>query len=373
MANYLQSLLGEDEYKKTRQDAIDAGLIQAGFAGLLGSGPSLLPTSAGQVLGQAGLSGLNAYSGALKGAEDQAIKGMEMRGLQDEKAQEQMFMQELQGLQGKGQIRQSDILNLVTKYPALSKSIVPTLQGMIPKPAATPAPVNLQFDAKTGTVFNPRTGEIQYNQNPNEPATPALSIDTNATPEVRAKQLMAIGDSFAATDPQKAQQYYSAANTMSPQEKVTKATDAQLAATGYFNRMSQAENILLPLEEQKQYPMYGAALAGSVPFFGNTAQNAIMSEGQQKYKQAAMDWVRSKLRKESGAVIGEEEAASEYRNYFPQIGDTDAVIKQKRDARATATQAMKEQSSIAKVQQKAPTDMASQARQELERRARGGQ
>jgi len=325
MANYLESLLGEDELQQAKNQALSSGLMQAGFAGLLGSGPSLLPTSAGQAIGQAGLAGMSAYDSVLKGAEDQAVKGMKMRGLQNEKAQEQMFMQELQGLQGKGQIRQSDILNLVTKYPTLSKNIIPTLQGMMPKESA---PVNLQFDAATGTVFNPRTGQIQYNQNPNQPTS---------------------------------------------NEKVTKATDTQLAATGYFNRMSQAESILNPLEQQKEYPMYIAGLAGSLPFVGDFARNAAMSAGQQKYQQAAMDWVRSKLRKESGAVIGDDEARDEFKLYFPQVGDTDEVIEQKRQARATATKAMKEQSSLAKVQESAPPDMATQARQELERRARGGQ
>ena len=366
MANYLESLLGEDELQQAKNQALSSGLMQAGFAGLLGSGPSLLPTSAGQAIGQAGLAGMSAYDSVLQGAEDQAVKGMEMRGLQNEKAQEQMFMQELQGLQGKGQIRQSDILNLVTKYPTLSKNIIPALQGMMPKESA---PVNLQFDAATGTVFNPRTGQIQYNQNPNQPTASNIV----GSPQEKATQMRAIGDTFAATDPKKAESYYNAAEKMSPQEKVTKATDTQLAATGYFNRMSQAESILNPLEQQKEYPMYGAGLAGSLPFVGDVARNAVMSAGQQQYQQAAMDWVRSKLRKESGAVIGEDEARDEFKLYFPQVGDTDKVIEQKRQARATATKAMKEQSSLAKVQESAPPDMATQARQELERRARGGQ
>jgi hypothetical protein len=70
--------------------------------------------------------------------------------------------------------------------------------------------------------------------------------------------------------------------------------------------------------------------------------NSIMSEGGQLYRQAQEDWVRSKLRRESGAVIGEDEMAREIQVYFPQPGDTPAVIEQKRQARAVAVTAMRQ-------------------------------
>ena len=55
MANYLESLLGEEELQQAKNQALSSGLMQAGFAGLLGSGPSLLPTSAGQAIAKLGL------------------------------------------------------------------------------------------------------------------------------------------------------------------------------------------------------------------------------------------------------------------------------------------------------------------------------
>ena len=63
---------------------------------------------------------------------------------------------------------------------------------------------------------------------------------------------------------------------------------------------------------------------------------------QQKFEQAQRDWVRSKLRKESGAVIGEQEMKDEIRTYFPQPGDTPEVIAQKEQARQVAIQAMRD-------------------------------
>jgi hypothetical protein len=54
-----------------------------------------------------------------------------------------------------------------------------------------------------------------------------------------------------------------------------------------------------------------------------------------------MNWVRANLRKESGAVIGEQEAAAEYANYFPMPFDSPEVIKQKRETRKRVEEAMK--------------------------------
>jgi len=53
-----------------------------------------------------------------------------------------------------------------------------------------------------------------------------------------------------------------------------------------------------------------------------------------------MDWVRAKLRKESGAVIGPKEMQDEIITYFPQPGDSAAVIKQKAESRRAAERAM---------------------------------
>jgi len=78
MANYLESLLGEDELQRAKNQALSSGLMQAGFAGLLGSGPSLLPTSAGQAIGQAGLAGMSAYDSAL----DQANQDISQKSIQ---------------------------------------------------------------------------------------------------------------------------------------------------------------------------------------------------------------------------------------------------------------------------------------------------
>jgi hypothetical protein len=112
-----------------------------------------------------------------------------------------------------------------------------------------------------------------------------------------------------------------------------KPTEGQMGASGFATRMEAAEDIFSKIP------------AAQVPRFGMSGQSSIMSyfrspEGQMA-KQAADDWIRSKLRKESGAVIGEEEMEAEYKTYFPMPGDSAQVVAQKAQARQRATNAMK--------------------------------
>ena len=65
-----------------------------------------------------------------------------------------------------------------------------------------------------------------------------------------------------------------------------------------------------------------------------------MSEESQQYRAAQEDWVRSILRKESGAVIGADEMADEIKTFFPQPGDSAKVIRQKANARKRRVQGL---------------------------------
>lgn len=111
-------------------------------------------------------------------------------------------------------------------------------------------------------------------------------------------------------------------------------------AAGFAQRMERVDQILANLGSAAA-PGVTSAVAGSIPILGAVAQRGVQSSTQQQYQQAAQDWIRAKLRKESGAAIGKEEMEQEYRTYFPQIGDTPEVLAQKEQARAVATNAMR--------------------------------
>ena len=118
-------------------------------------------------------------------------------------------------------------------------------------------------------------------------------------------------------------------------------TESQSNAFGFAQRMERVNGILAPLEAAGSYPGVGSAVAGSIPLVGGIAQRTVQNADVQRYQQAANDWIRAKLRKESGAAIGVDEARQEYATYFPMPNDSAAVIDQKREARILATDAMK--------------------------------
>lgn len=124
-----------------------------------------------------------------------------------------------------------------------------------------------------------------------------------------------------------------------PAEKDSGGTEGERNAAGYGMRMAEAEKIIGGIATKNP----GAQKPGVVEKFAGPGliTNLTSSEDRQMYRQAQEDWVRAKLRKESGAVIGEEEMEREIQTYFPQKGEGDAVIRQKAQARRVAMDAMK--------------------------------
>lgn len=65
--------------------------------------------------------------------------------------------------------------------------------------------------------------------------------------------------------------------------------------------------------------------------------NWSQSPQQQQVEQSQRDFVNAVLRRESGAAISNSEFDNARQQYFPQVGDTDKVIEQKRRNRELAT------------------------------------
>jgi hypothetical protein len=142
-------------------------------------------------------------------------------------------------------------------------------------------------------------------------------------------------------------------------------TDAQGNAVAYGMRMIQADKILKPLENAGlkdtgmirsgvsgtlgAVPLIGDALARGSDNIFNTLPTILggLSEDQQKTVQARVNFVTAVLRKESGASISPTEFATAEKNYFPAPGDSQAIVKQKQQARELAIKAMKAQAGTA--------------------------
>jgi len=120
-----------------------------------------------------------------------------------------------------------------------------------------------------------------------------------------------------------------------------KPTEGETNAASFAQRMELAQSVFEKLPVGSQ-PGMGTRLAEAVPFVGGAlARGVVQSADTQMYDQAAQDWIRAKLRKESGAAIGVDEARQEYATYFPMVGDTPEKIAQKAEARRVVTEGMK--------------------------------
>jgi hypothetical protein len=302
------------------------------------------------------MAGLGAYGSSMEQAGQQGLQGMkldrfrqEQMDLARQKEADEAFRLAAQDLMSGGRVDYGKLQQLATVFPERAGPLINALQAA--KPPQAPS-VNLQYDPKTGTIFNPGTGELTYTQGAQQSG---LQIPENATPEQLANIYLEQGKALSAKDPVEAKRYFDLAEQINPKVKPEKPTEGQLTASGYFSRMNSATEIINPLEDKGQYPMYAAAFAGLVPLAGGVTQRLLMTPEQQQYKQAADDWIRAKLRKESGAVIGADEMRQEYETYFPQPGDKKEVIEQKRKSREIATQAMATSAGPAKPANNVPT------------------
>lgn len=107
-------------------------------------------------------------------------------------------------------------------------------------------------------------------------------------------------------------------------------TEGQSNAALYADRMRNSEPIILDNSVAGQNTF--DKIKAQVPGVGNY----LVSEGFQKYDQARRDFINATLRRESGAVISDAEFDNANKQYFPQPGDSDAVLKQKAENRRIA-------------------------------------
>jgi hypothetical protein len=157
-----------------------------------------------------------------------------------------------------------------------------------------------------------------------------------------------------------------------PQIIVPKQTQEQKLASGFADRMSQAELDLSATEDALGDP--GQVAKDSIPLVGNY----LVNNQYQAADQAKRNWINAQLRRESGAVINPGEFDNANKQYFVRPGDSEETKKQKRRNRATAEAAMR-RGSTNKIEapgqtpppspQAAPAIDPAAARAELARRA----
>jgi len=118
--------------------------------------------------------------------------------------------------------------------------------------------------------------------------------------------------------------------------KKEKPTEGMLNSKTAFTQMTLAAPTLKRLEQNAKLM---EQLGG---FSGAMARNfrSMADPDERLYLQAADAWIRAKLRKESGAAIGEKEMEQEYATFFPQLNDTSETIAEKARQREVLTRQM---------------------------------
>ena len=123
-----------------------------------------------------------------------------------------------------------------------------------------------------------------------------------------------------------------------PLESGKALNEAQGSSVAYGIRMKEANSVL---EDLAKSGTEKSAIGAGAPYGIGAAVNLLTaSPQQQQVQQAKVNFITAILRKESGAAIGQDEFAREDEKYFPQRGDSDAVLAQKKQARQTAIKAM---------------------------------
>ena len=227
-----------------------------------------------------------------------------------------------------------------------------------------------KFEQRTGNdgslynvEINPQGGVVNSTRMENMGTAPNKPQN-----ELQQKMSYAFGTDFHSMTPEQKKEAYKMVSDPKPrteleeirlknarldydakQDKVGAATTAKEAdSRNFYSMMQQATANLNNITGSKLNEQTGLTEPGynpanrddsfvsAIPLFGN----AWNSEEKQLATQAQRQWVRAKLRLEFGAAIGEQEMLDEISTFFPEYGEGEAVIKQKKKSREAAERAM---------------------------------
>ncbi|MFU2327729.1 hypothetical protein [Pseudomonas sp. NFX98] len=108
----------------------------------------------------------------------------------------------------------------------------------------------------------------------------------------------------------------------------SKLTESEGKNTLYLSQMTGAQNVLDKVG--------GSASPARVALARSPYTNALAGDAAQKIAQAQEQWAEGFLRAKTGAASTPTEMAANLRTFFPVVGDSDEVIRQKRLAREQA-------------------------------------
>jgi len=132
-------------------------------------------------------------------------------------------------------------------------------------------------------------------------------------------------------------------DALNPRTSGKPPTEFQGKSALYANRAAEAEKILSSLDYSPAALGTKAAMENT-PLIGGVlgaTGNMMLSADNQKAEQAQRNFVNAILRQESGAVISPAEFENAKKQYFPSVGDSEAVKAQKAENRRVAIESIR--------------------------------
>lgn len=114
-------------------------------------------------------------------------------------------------------------------------------------------------------------------------------------------------------------------------------TETQGKASAFYTRATSAGQIIDNLEATGTD--FGQWVIGQIPL-----TNWASSAEFQQLDSAKRDWISAVLRLESGAAIGKDEFSNYDKAFFPQVGDKQVTLDQKRNSRSLIAKTLQMQS-----------------------------
>jgi hypothetical protein len=391
--SYAPQLLGEDQARLLQQQAQQSGLLNVGLALLAGAGPSPQRRGVGELLAQGVMAGQQAYAGAYDKAVRDRMMQEQLAERQQARAEQQaaqallpqilrpgatkeIYGEDIMGQRvgegvrvGQPQIDMNTLQRLLTQAPSVAGKVLPTIEAF--RKLNAPERVTLKEGEQVFEMTPEGPRAIAGAPKTREPKFTDVDagnviiryqdgVEIQRIPKGRAPegpvslQPIETETGYVAFNPRTGRMEPLMQDGKPVMGKAGKPTVEQSNAAGYAQRMVAADQILANPKIAAAAPGIGSAVVGVTPLVGDSLKNILQSSETQQYGQAAGDWIRAKLRRESGAAIGLEEEAKEFRTYFPMPGDSAAVIKQKAEARQRANQGVIQAAGKAFVQPQFP-------------------
>jgi hypothetical protein len=391
--SYYGGLLGEDELSRLRQQAQEQGTLNTAMALLQAGAPSRTPGGGALAIAQGLQQGQQAYRQALNQGLQEKMAGLQVQDLIRKRQEEEAVRRFLPQIMQPGQVEQNwqspEQIGQFFQTGAMPTQRGPsTINRDALQQLALASPEQFakistglkafqpEYKEAGGMLYEIPTygGEVrkvagQEKLTYQDLGNVVIALDSSGKEVGRlAKGLAPQGpaslqaleteNGFVTFNPRTG-----AVNplTAGGQQLTGKGglTEGQGNAVAYGMRMQQAHDILKPLETAGlkdtgkirslvsgtvgATPLIGDALSRGTDNIFNVLPTVLggLNEDQQKAVQGRVNFITAVLRKESGASIAPTEFATAEKNYFPAPGDSEAIVKQKQQARETAIQAMK--------------------------------